>query len=80
MPPADAGNPGLPPSGASTASYAEVGALDESLLTSGFSLAEARVLYEIARDQPTAAELAGDLRLESAAISAACSRGLRSAA
>ena len=43
----------------------KVGALDESLLKSGFSLAEARVLYEIAkRRQPTAAELAGDLRLD----------------
>jgi DNA-binding MarR family transcriptional regulator/GNAT superfamily N-acetyltransferase len=43
----------------------KVGALDQSLLRSGFSLAEARVLYEIAhRSQPTAAELAGDLRLD----------------
>src|SRR5438093_210831 len=43
----------------------KVGALDESLLKSGFSLAEGRVLYEIAqRSRPTAAELAGDLRLD----------------
>jgi DNA-binding MarR family transcriptional regulator/GNAT superfamily N-acetyltransferase len=43
----------------------KVGALEESLLNSRLSLAEARLLYEIAnRDGPTAAELARDLSLD----------------
>jgi DNA-binding MarR family transcriptional regulator/GNAT superfamily N-acetyltransferase len=43
----------------------QVGALEEHLLDSPFSLAEARVLYEVAnRERPTAAALAGELQLD----------------
>jgi DNA-binding MarR family transcriptional regulator len=42
-----------------------VGALDEQLLGSGFSLPEARLIYELAaRGQATAAALAADLALD----------------
>jgi DNA-binding MarR family transcriptional regulator/GNAT superfamily N-acetyltransferase len=47
-----------------------LGTLDESLLGSGFSLAEARVLYELAtRTKPRAADLAGDLEMDPAYLS-----------
>ncbi len=48
----------------------KVGALEESLLNSRLSLAEARLLYEIAnRTRPTAAELARDLSLDAGYLS-----------
>src|SRR5260370_2475154 len=47
-----------------------IGALDEEFLNSGYSLAEGRVLYELApRQTPTAKEIAAALGIDPAHVS-----------